>query len=73
MAPTLPAANSGSGVAPRLDAPKVQLIITKGSQPDQEAYSGFHGTNLAKILRDKGVHRVVVWDCDRLLRAGHGT
>jgi nicotinamidase/pyrazinamidase len=43
-----------------LDATKIQLVITKGSHPDQDAYSGFQGTELAKILRDKGVHRVVV-------------
>jgi len=51
---------AGAELHPELDAPKVQLVITKGWHPDQEAYSGFQGTNLAKILRDKGVHRVVV-------------
>jgi nicotinamidase/pyrazinamidase len=51
---------AGAELHSALDAPKVQLVITKGSHPDQEAYSGFQGTNLAKILRDKGVHRVVV-------------
>jgi nicotinamidase/pyrazinamidase len=50
----------GAELHPGLDAPKVQLVITKGSHPDHEAYSGFQGTNLAKILRDKGVHRLVV-------------
>jgi nicotinamidase/pyrazinamidase len=35
-------------------------VITKGSHPDHDAYSGFQGTELAKILRDKGIHRVVV-------------
>jgi nicotinamidase/pyrazinamidase len=51
---------AGAELHPELDASKVQLVITKGSHPDQEAYSGFGGTNLAKILRDKGVRRVVV-------------
>jgi nicotinamidase/pyrazinamidase len=51
---------AGAELHSELDAPKVQLVITKGSHPDQEAYSGFQGTNLAKILRDKGVRRVVV-------------
>jgi len=51
---------AGAKLHPELDAPKVQLVITKGSHPDHEAYSGFQGTNLAKILRDKGVHRLVV-------------
>jgi nicotinamidase/pyrazinamidase len=44
----------------RMAAPKIQLVITKGSHPEQEAYSGFHDTELARILRDKGVKRVVV-------------
>ena len=49
-----------SWLHPELDAPKIQLIITKGSHPDEEAYSGFQGTELAKILRERGVTRVVV-------------
>ena len=51
---------AGAELHPQLDATKIQLVITKGSHPEQEAYSGFHGTELAKILRDKGVKRVVV-------------
>jgi nicotinamidase/pyrazinamidase len=50
----------GAELHPELDAAKIQLVITKGSNPDEEAYSGFQGTELAKILRDKGVNRVVV-------------
>jgi nicotinamidase/pyrazinamidase len=38
----------------------VDLVITKGSNPDQDAYSGFHGTELASILRERGVRRVVI-------------
>ena len=51
---------TGAELHRELDASKVQLVITKGSNPDQDAYSGFQGTELARILRDKGVHRVVV-------------
>jgi nicotinamidase/pyrazinamidase len=51
---------AGAELHPQLEATKIQLVITKGSHPEQEAYSGFHGTELAKILRDKGVKRVVV-------------
>jgi nicotinamidase/pyrazinamidase len=51
---------SGAALHPALDAAKVQIVITKGSHPDHDAYSGFHGTDLAQILRDKGVRRVVV-------------
>jgi nicotinamidase/pyrazinamidase len=50
----------GAELHPELDATKVQLVIAKGSHHDHDAYSGFHGTDLAKILRDKGIRRVVV-------------
>ncbi len=39
-----------------LDCP----IIDKGTDPDQEAYSGFQGTDLADRLRSAGVTRVFV-------------
>ena len=51
---------TGADLHRELDTSKVQLVITKGSNPDQDAYSGFQGTDLARILRDRGVHRVVV-------------
>jgi nicotinamidase/pyrazinamidase len=51
---------SGAELHSELDATKIQLVITKGSHPDKEAYSGFHGTELAKILREKGVKRVML-------------
>jgi nicotinamidase/pyrazinamidase len=50
----------GAELHPELDATKIRLVITKGSHPDRDAYSGFQGTELAKILRGKGVNRVVV-------------
>jgi nicotinamidase/pyrazinamidase len=51
---------AGAELHPKLDATKIRLVITKGSHPDRDAYSGFQGTELAKILRGKGVNRVVV-------------
>jgi nicotinamidase/pyrazinamidase len=39
-----------------LDAP----VISKGTDPDQEAYSGFQGTDLAAQLRAGGFTRVFV-------------
>jgi nicotinamidase/pyrazinamidase len=50
----------GAALHPGLDATKIQLVITKGSHPHQDAYSGFHGTELANILRAKGVQRIAV-------------
>ena len=59
IAPTLPAANSRSGVA-RVRCPQGAADHHQGRNPIKRRIRGFHGTNLAKILRDKGVHRVVV-------------
>jgi nicotinamidase/pyrazinamidase len=50
----------GAELHPALDASNIQVIITKGSRPERDAYSGFDGTDLARILRDRGVRRVVV-------------
>jgi nicotinamidase/pyrazinamidase len=51
---------TGAELHPELDAANIQLIITKASRRDKDAYSGFDGTELAEILREKGVRRVVV-------------
>ena len=40
--------------------PEDAVIISKATEPDKEAYSGFEGTNLAEILREKGVKRVYI-------------
>jgi nicotinamidase/pyrazinamidase len=50
----------GAELHPELAATKIQLVITKGSHPHEDAYSGFQGTELAKVLRAKGVQRIVV-------------
>jgi nicotinamidase/pyrazinamidase len=51
---------AGAELHPQLDVARIQVIITKGSRPEKDAYSGFDGTELAKILREKGMKRVVV-------------
>ncbi|GAB6136150.1 nicotinamidase [Thermococcus prieurii] len=43
-----------------VELPEDAVIISKATEPDKEAYSGFEGTNLAEILREKGVKRVYV-------------
>lgn len=50
----------GAELHPQLESSKIQVVITKGSRPDRDAYSGFDGTKLAEILRERGVKRVVV-------------
>jgi nicotinamidase/pyrazinamidase len=51
---------TGAELHPELDADSIQLTITKASHHDKDAYSGFDGTDLAHILREKGITRVVV-------------
>jgi nicotinamidase/pyrazinamidase len=51
---------TGAELHPDLDADSIQLTITKASRHDKDAYSGFDGTDLAIILREKGIERVVV-------------
>jgi len=43
-----------------LHVPSDAIIISKGTDPDKEAYSGFQGTDLAAQLRAAGVARVFV-------------
>jgi nicotinamidase/pyrazinamidase len=50
----------GAEFHPDLRLPKRTVIISKATDPDNEAYSGFDGTNLEKELRLKGVKRVFI-------------
>jgi len=43
-----------------VELPADAVIISKATEPDKEAYSGFEGTELAEILRRKGVRRVYI-------------
>lgn len=50
---------SGAAIHPDVDA-IAHLVVSKGMDPDAEAYSGFDGTGLAGILRAAGIDRVIV-------------
>ncbi|WP_297500223.1 nicotinamidase [Thermococcus sp.] len=43
-----------------VELPEDAVIISKATEPDKEAYSGFEGTNLAEILKRNGVKRVYI-------------
>lgn len=43
-----------------LHVPSDAVIISKGTDPDKEAYSGFQDTDLEKQLHDAGIKRVFV-------------
>ena len=50
----------GADFHPDLKLPKESKIVSKASQADKEAYSGFDGTDLERKLRDAGIRRVFV-------------
>ena len=43
-----------------LDIDEKGIIINKGTESDKEAYSGFQGTELTKILNEKKINRVFI-------------
>ena len=50
----------GAELHPALRLPAEAAVVSKGTDPDQDAYSGFQGTGLAGQLRGLGVQRVFV-------------
>ncbi|MGQ9479047.1 MAG: nicotinamidase [Thermoproteota archaeon] len=43
-----------------LRIPRDAVIVSKADEPDKEAYSGFQGTKLASILRERKVEKVFI-------------
>jgi nicotinamidase/pyrazinamidase len=54
------AGSAGAGFAPALKLPRRTVVISKGTQPDREAYSGFQGTDLERRLRMVGIQRLFI-------------
>ena len=50
----------GAELHPALDRAGVDVIVDKGDDPATEGSSGFQGTNLASILRERNVDAVTV-------------
>ena len=50
----------GAQLHPALDASRVEVIVDKGQDRGTEGYSGFEGTPLESLLRDRGVDDVTV-------------
>jgi nicotinamidase/pyrazinamidase len=50
----------GAELHPALDGSKVDIVVDKGQDPGTEGYSGFEGTELARILREHDVDEVLV-------------
>lgn len=54
------AGSPGAEFAENLKLPEDTIVVSKATQPDREAYSGFQGTELHKKLRAMGVQRLFV-------------
>ena len=54
------AGTPGAELHPALDETHVDVIVDKGTDPRTEGYSGFEGTNLGELLRQRGIDRVTV-------------
>lgn len=50
----------GAEFHPKLEVPSNAVIISKGIDPDLEAYSGFQGTDLGKRLKELGVEKIIL-------------
>jgi nicotinamidase/pyrazinamidase len=50
----------GAQLHPDLDAGAVDEIVDKGQDRSTEGYSGFDGTRLAELLRERGIDQVTV-------------
>lgn len=50
----------GAAFHPQMNAGVVEMVVSKATTRDAEAYSGFDGTSLADDLRAKGIERLFV-------------
>jgi nicotinamidase/pyrazinamidase len=50
----------GAQLHTALDAARVDVIVDKGQDAGTEGYSGFEGTELARLLHDRGITQVTV-------------
>jgi nicotinamidase/pyrazinamidase len=52
--------SEGAELHAALDREQLDVVIDKGQRRDTEGYSGFEGTELAKLLRERGIDSVTV-------------
>lgn len=51
---------AGAEFHPSLRLPDDTILVSKGQDPDRDAYSAFDGTGLAQALQARGIRRVFV-------------
>ena len=54
------AGTEGAELHPELDAEAVDVVLDKGQDRSTDGYSGFDGTRLAELLRERGVDRITL-------------
>src|SRR5919202_316338 len=54
------AGTEGAELHPAIRDLPIDVVVDKGRDPDTEGYSGFDGTDLAALLRERGIDRVTV-------------
>jgi nicotinamidase/pyrazinamidase len=54
------AGSDGAQLHPGLEAARVDVVVDKGTDPATEGYSGFDATDLAALLRERGIDRVTI-------------
>lgn len=54
------AGTPGAAFHPALATDRVAHVVSKATRSEEEAYSGFEGTELADLLRKRGIRRVFV-------------
>jgi nicotinamidase/pyrazinamidase len=54
------AGTPGAELHEALDSERIDVIVDKGHDPATEGYSGFDGTDLAALLRERGIERLTV-------------
>jgi nicotinamidase/pyrazinamidase len=54
------AGSEGAQLHPSLDSAKIDVIVDKGQNPNSQGYSGFQDTNLAGLLKERGVTHLYV-------------
>ena len=52
--------SAGAALHPAVDSEQIDLIVDKGQARDLEGYSGFEGTELERLLRERDVDTVHV-------------
>jgi nicotinamidase-related amidase len=54
------AGTAGAELHPDLDQTRIDVIVDKGQDVDTDGYSGFAGTGLEELLRERGITQVTV-------------